>query len=245
MTSKRFDFVVVNVDTSVSSAEMALYAAAQQRQIREHWAPLWQADPTMTVNVQGTSPVAPGLVEVRLIKRPEKAGNMLGYHDQKPDGTPVIYVYVELAQSFGDPWTTVASHEVLEVLGDPRMRRCIEMDDGTIWDAEVCDRVEGDKYLLDGAWLSNFNTPECFEPPADLTGVVYDYLKLTTKPNQVRSNGGYAQERVPGKGWVQHGAMRGYRQFLADAGLGRGARRRARTKTFWQRVVGFFRGWRS
>lgn len=237
MTAKRFDFVVVNVDTSLTPTELAAYAAAQQRQIREHWAPLWQADQTMTVTVGSIIP--DGVVEIRLIRKPTQDG-ALGYHDQKTDGSPIIYVFVDLATALGDPWTAVASHEVLEVLGDPRLRRCIEMDDATIWDSEACDRVEGDKYLLDYVWLSNFNTPECFEPPAVLDGVKYDYLGLTTKPNEVRPNGGYAQERVLGKGWVQHGTMRAYRQHLADAGLGRGARRRARQKSIWQRIIGWF-----
>lgn len=239
MITKRFDFIVMNIDTALTAAELTAYAAAQQRQIREHWAPAWQADPTMTVNVLGAAPVAACSVEIRLIKKPTMAG-AIGYHDQKPDGTPIIYVFTDLAISLGDPWTTVASHEVLEVLGDPRLRRCIEMDDGTIWDAEACDRVEGDKYLIDGVWVSNFNTPECFEPPKDPTGVKYDYLGCTTKPNEVRSNGGYAQQLVSGKGWVQHGEMRAYRQALSDVGLGRGARRRARRKTLWQRIKGWF-----
>lgn len=237
MMMKRFDFVVVDVDAGVSLAERQAYAAAQQRQVREHWAPAWQGDPTSVVRVATPdSPAQPGEVQVRLLKTPTQDG-ALGYHDQLPDGTPVIYVFVELAKSYGDAWTSVASHEVLEVLGDPRLRRCVEAGDGTVWDSECCDRVEQSNYLVDGVLLSNFNTPECFEPPPAGTAA-YDYLKISSSPNQVLP-GGYAQEYRTGAGWTQHGQMSAYRSHLLKMGIGRAARRLARRRPWWRRLLAF------
>lgn len=233
--NSRFDFVVIDVDAGTTLVERQAYAAAQQRQIREHWAPSWQGDPSMCARVAGSATdVRPGEVEIRLLKTPTLDG-AIGYHDQKPDGTPIIYVFVQLAIQLGDAWTSVASHEVLEVLGDPRLRRCIEMADGTIWDAECCDRVERGTYVVDGVVLSNFNTPECFEPPATDVGVKYDWLGQSTAPNQVLA-GGYAQQFLMG-GWKQHGMMSAYRQHLADMGIGRTTRRIARRLPWWRRLL--------
>jgi hypothetical protein len=233
---RRFDFVVVDVDAAVPLAHRRAYAAAQQVQIQQHIAPAWQGDPTMTVRAATPDqPPREGEVEIRLMSKPTLPG-ALGYHDQKDDGTPICYVFCRLAQSLNTDWTAVASHEVCEILGDPRGRLAVEMDDG-FWDREIADRVEGDTYVIevtvDGftakVVMSNFNYPECFEPskkpPAD---VKYDHLGLSKKPNEIRANGGYAQRFDAQKGWVQLGQMSAYRAHLASLGLGRNVRRRAR-----------------
>jgi len=98
------------------------------------------------------------------------------------------------------------------------------MDDGSIYDCEAADRVEADSYDIDGVTVSNFNTPECFEPPKNLHGVKFDYLGLSTKPNEIRP-GGYAQKFDVHTGWHQIGLMRPYRVVLKNMGMGRGLRR--------------------
>lgn len=246
MTPAAWNFVVVEVDSGTASAEVAAYAAAQQRQVREHFAPTWQLPETSVVRVAANQQdVQPGEVEVRLLKNPTMQG-AIAYHAQKPDGTPICYVFVGLSLQLGQPWTVPASHEVLETLGDPRLRRCVEMmTDGSIWDTEVCDRVEQDWYQIDGVWLSNFNTPECFEPDASpAPGTKFDWLGKSTAPNQVRP-GGYAQ-KYAGTKWSQVGQMSAYRQALADLGLGRVTRRAGRRKRswvvrLWHRVARHFR----
>ena len=224
----RFDFVVVDIDAQTPLPERQAYAAAQQRQLREHIAPAWQGDATMCVRVATPdSAPRPGEVQIRLIgTAPKDQQGALGYHAALPDGTPVIYVFLDLALLYGDAWTSIASHEVCEVIGDPRLRLCVEMPDG-IWDREIADRVEGDSYYMDSVQLSNFNYPEAFEPPDDRSGVQYDQMNLSTAPNQVRP-GGYAQHFDPKTGWSQVGEMRGYREHLASLGLGRSARRQDR-----------------
>lgn len=165
----------------------------------------------------------------------------IGVHDRLNDGRPVCNGYLDLAIQNGDTITSVLSHEVLETRADPRLHACVEFDNGEIWDREICDRVEADSYTIDGVVLSNFNTPACFEPNAHfgITGAAhkpphhaaphekFDFLGKSTKPNQVRP-GGYAQRFDPNQGWVMIGAMRGYRQALADKGMTRGTKRRAR-----------------
>jgi hypothetical protein len=222
-------FVVIDIDAGVPLADRVAYAAAQQRQLREHFAPLWDGlgdQDEVRAATPATPPLA-GEVQIRLYANaPANEQGALGVHDRLPDGTPVANVFVALAKQYGDAWTSVASHEVLEVRGDPRLHACIDLDDGTIWDREIADRVEGDTYQIDKVILSNFNTPDAFEP-SGAAGDQFDYLHLSKKANEVRP-GGYAQKFDLAKGWTMVGAMRGYRSAVAAAGLGRPHRRAAR-----------------
>lgn len=236
---KQYNFVVVDIDAGTTAAERLAYAQAQQDQVNLDFGPAWEF-PLSTVVRVASSPtdVKTGEVEVRLIDKPTMDG-AIGYHDQKPDGTPIIYVFVGLAKQLGEEWTVCASHEVLEVLGDPRLRLCVELGDGTIWDHEVCDRVESLSYKRNGVSLSNFNTPQCFEPdPTPQPGVKYDFMGASTAPNQTLA-GGYSQQYTTGQGWSMHqvGAMSAYRKALLNMGIGRVARRQARNPSWFQRVV--------
>lgn len=231
----KLDFCVVDVDAGVSLADRMAYASAQQVQVQQHIAPAWDLDRTMCVRVATPdAPARKGEVQIRLIKNaPANMQGALGYHSTLPDGTPVIYVFVGLAQQYGAKWTTVASHEVGEVLGDPYLRRSVQTDKG-FSALEVCDAVENDEYpvqvTVNGVtatvYLSNFCTPAWFEPPTDLTGVKFDWMGLCKSAGEVRP-GGYAQYFDPQKGWQQVGQMSAYRAHLATLGLGRSVRRAA------------------
>lgn len=232
-------FVVVDVDAKVPLDERHAYAKAQQRQIHFDYATHWGRTGSVRVATPDSPPRA-NEIEVRLINKPTMSG-AVGYHDCKPDGTPIAYVFVGLARDLGMKWTTVASHEVLEIMGDPLLRNAIEMTDG-FWDCEVCDRVEQEEYTVLGVALSNFNYPEAFQPPQELTGVKFDAMGTSTKPNEVRP-GGYAQKFDPKKGWVQVGQMSAYRKTLSDMGLSRGARRRKRYHVKGTWVTRLFARW--
>lgn len=229
--------VLVDVDAKIPLPELEAYAHAQSRQLAEHFAPAWFACDSSVSIASAQRPPEPDEIQIRLLNQPTQDG-ALGYHDETPEGLPIAYVFVGLARDLGAQWTTVASHEVLELRADPYLRRCVMMPDG-FWDAEVADRVEQDSYLVDGVPLSNFNTPQCFEPPKFLAGVKFDYMGLSTKPNEVRP-GGYAQHFDSKCGWVQikHGRVSPYRAQLSAMSLGRGARRKAAlpAPTWWQRL---------
>lgn len=232
-------FAVVDLSRALPVAELAAYAAAQQIQLRLHYAECYDGDGVdddVRCAVDGVT--QPGEVAILLHPSvPVDAGEgALGVHDQQADGTPVIHVYLDLAAKFGETWTSIASHEVLETRADPRLRACVELDDGSIFDKEICDRVEGDCYPIDGVLMSSFNTPSAFEPPIDwreqLKGQkarpgLFDWLGFSSRPNQVRK-GGYAQEFVLGEGWRQHGVASAYRTELAKLALSRGSKRRHR-----------------
>jgi len=214
--------VIVDVDAHLDHAEVVRAAGALTRQCLEHFALAWG----VMASVRAASPNDPPRptewrLELRTVPTMQDA---LGCHDETDDGIPILYVFPALCLSDGTTWTSCASHEILEALADPYGRRCVQADDGTVWDAEVADRCEADTYTIDGVTVSNFNLPACFEPPKNRTGVTYDYMGLSTRPNEVRP-GGYAQKLDPAKGWVQIGTQRSYRAKLAELKLSRGAKR--------------------
>jgi hypothetical protein len=137
----------------------------------------------------------------------------LGYHDRTPHGLPFMKCFPLLDAQDGQPWQPTASHELLETLLDPELSLCFQAPDGTIWAGEVADAVEADTYYLGGVPLSNWCTPSWFQPPADLSGIKFDWMGLCSEPFEVRQ-GGYAQQ-WDGAQWnqveSQDKAMRAYR----------------------------------
>lgn len=215
-------FVIHEIDSGVSSHEIMTAAVALQRQVLEHFSPHWGVFGSVRAATTG-SPVRAGewLIELRKVPTIDGA---LGFHDEQADGTPVMYVFPELCAKEGVSWTSCTSHEILEALADPLLRRCTQANDGTIWALEICDAVEGDSYKINGVEVSNFCLPEWGEPPNNLKGVDFDFLKLCTHPYEIRPNG-YGQTYDPTKGWQQVGQMRTHRLALKSFGLSRGHRR--------------------
>lgn len=225
MTLLAPSIVIVDIDSGTHPDEMLKVANALTAQVMNHFAPAWGVMASVRV---ATAQLPPGPGEWRLeLHKTPTIQDAYGYHDRQLDGTPILYVFPELCAASNVSWSSCASHEVLEALADPYLRRCIQADDGTIWDCEACDRVESETYTIGGVEVSNFNTPACFEPPQDRDGVKYDHLGNSTKPNEVRP-GGYAQRFDLTKGWTMAGQMRPHRQALADLGLGRVMRRAAK-----------------
>ena len=236
-------FCITDVDCGLGLAERQKVAAALQRQLREHFAPAWDglcADAT----VRAATPEAAckdDEVDCRLQKKPTQ-DSALGYHDRSPTGLPIIYIFAALCKAYGEEWSKCLSHELVECAVDPYLQKCVQMENGDIQDLECADRVEADSYLIDGVTVSNFNTKNCFEPPKQTLGVAYDFLRLSTKPDEVRP-GGYSQTFVSGKGWKQNQPSSAYRTALSKEGLSRGARRAARTprRGFFGRLIEMLR----
>ena len=236
-------FCITDVDCGLGLAERQKVAAALQRQLREHFAPAWDglcSDAT----VRAATPdalVADDEIDCRLQKTPTQDG-ALGFHDRSPAGLPIIYIFAALCKAYGEEWSKCLSHELVECAADPYLQKCVQMENGDIQDFEVADRVEADSYQIDGVTVSNFNTKNCFEPPKNTVGLAFDFLRLSTRPNEVRP-GGYSQTFVSGKGWKQNSPSSAYRTALSKAGVSRGARRAAKSpaRGFFSRLFGIIR----
>ena len=235
-------YAVVDLTGTKTQAELTAYAIAQQIQLRTDYASHYDGDGVddEVRAIATEADLAPDESPIRINPTAPNAGE-LGVHDRLPDGRPVCNVYKDLLDKYNESWTSDASHEVLESRDDARLHHIIDLDDGTIIDCEICDRVEADSYSItvtmpDGSGtvlvaMSNFNTPACFEPNGPAGSEQYDHMNLSKAPNEVRP-GGYAQQLDPEKGWVQitHDSIppSGYRTELDARGLSRSSKRRAR-----------------
>lgn len=218
-----FSVVIINIDTAIEDQEIVRAAAALQRQVLEHFFPCWGTAATVrAASASGAPSPEDWVLELRQTPTLEGA---LGVHQVTESGQPLMFDFPVLDAEDGVPWTVTASHEILETLADPWLRRGTQDDEGAWWAVEICDAVESDTYTIDGVYVSNFCLPAWGEPPAIRTTVRFDYLGLCTQPWEVRG-GGYAQRYDPTAGsWVQVGQMRPARKALYDQGLGRAARR--------------------
>lgn len=219
-----FTIALVVVDAKVSQQEVEQVAAALTRQALEHFGPKYGVLFTYRA-ASPAKPAGPTEWQMQLHDQPTMDG-ALGYHDQTIHGLPLLHVFVGLCQQAGIPWSSCASHEGLEAAADPFLRRCVQdQATGNIWALEVCDACEQGTYTIDGVSVSNFCTPEWFEPPSDTTGVKYDQMGQCTAAFQIL-DGGYGQTWDSTKGWTQQGAMKSaYRQKLAELEISRGSRR--------------------
>jgi hypothetical protein len=114
-------------------------------------------------------------------------------------GDPYAHVFAGVSIREGNTWTTgegaisaTASHEVLEMLGDPAANEYCFDGDRRLWSREVCDPVQSDSYRIVGGGMrvvvSNFVLPAYFNPWADGP---YDHLGVLTEPFSI-AKGGYA-----------------------------------------------------
>lgn len=221
---------IVMVDfASGANGDFVAIAAALQRQVQEHFACAPPYGWGLSAAVRFTkdaNDVAPSEWVLGLYAHPDQPG-ALGYHDRN-GSTPLMKIFPQLDMKDGVPWSTTASHEILETLLDPELSRCVQAPSGHFWALEVCDFVENDTYDIDGIPVSNFSLPSAFEPPEKaINDVKYDWMHLSTSPFQIRP-GGYGQW-WDGKKWVQAlaGTKNPARRMLDLWRTSRGARRAA------------------
>lgn len=191
--------ILDNSHAGLSRPDLERIAAALERQLYEHYAPLWQAD-GVDVRVYDSNISLGGDVAPLVIYDTADQAGELGYHAVADNGMALGRVFLAPIFTNGGTLTSgplsvsvTASHEALEMCGDPYVNAWVDVD-GTYEEArELCDRVEGDSYDIDGVCVSNFCGPRSFRPGAG----PYDYLGLTQGPFQVRP-GGYAIRRSGG-----------------------------------------------
>jgi len=200
--------VIVDHGCKIPLADLQKYADAQLVQCNNHFALPPPAGWGMGVqSIRVADAAHPPLADewlLGLFTQPDQPG-ALGYHDTTAAGLPLMKIFPLLDLP---NWTVTCSHEVLETLGDPLLRRAAQDNKGRFWAYENCDAVEEDTYLINGVKMSNFVLIPYFEPPTRLTGVKLDWLGLVKVPLEIRA-GGYGQYWDPRRGWVMVGPTGG------------------------------------
>ena len=177
---------LVDASGTVSSADLAEVAGALNQQVQADFAPVWQL--AATVGAYPSAPAGTWRIELR------KAipGGGLGFHSSAYN-QPFALVDVDAGQ-----WTVTASHELLEMLGDPWGNRLHTAAAPAGWAGtsprvrylvELCDPCAGFTYEVGGVAVSDFLLPSFYRSSS--CGVNrYSHSGALTEPLQV-AEGGY------------------------------------------------------
>jgi hypothetical protein len=169
-------------------------SAALQKQVSRDFGPIWhiRADVSAFTSLESVPLDYWPIIIKDDIGDPTAAG----YHEDH-NGQPFSLV------QYADDWTLTASHELLEMLGDPFGRRMVAAESvipgqGRVqYLVEVCDPSEGAAfaYSINNITVSDFYTPHFFDPVGS-GGVRYSFTNAIKHPREVLP-GGYLSWYVP------------------------------------------------
>jgi hypothetical protein len=200
---------VVNASRLLADAEVLATVVPLQTQIDRDFVPVWKsklAEPEIEVRFAGIGDIPnlePGSWPIFLNRHSADSG-ALGWHDDDPEQKIQIYsrVYVGDCMLLGLSWQTTLSHEALELILNPDVKRVYKMGDGRLVAYEACDAVEADEqaYDIQGFKASNFVTPAYFSSgdPGP-----FDFMKKLTARVPSLTKGGYLSVTSANGNWAQ------------------------------------------
>jgi len=229
---------VINASTVVADSEVQPVVDALQTQVNNDFRPAWGVDAQLTFVPTGSNPV-PGTWWLTILDDSDQAG-ALGYHDLTPDGLPAGKVFAGTDLKYGYTWSVTASHELLEMLGDPNINLTvlIQQNDsaGTLYAYEVCDACEADQfgYTINGVLVSDFVYPSWFEDFRAEGSTQFDQTNRIHKPLDLLS-GGYIGvfDISSGSGWHQVTAEQTPASLSMRANVGSRRERRRVPRQRW------------
>jgi len=200
---------VINESTVLADTDVVPVVAALQKQVTNDFRPIWGTDAELTIVPKGTQP-ANGSWWLVLLDDSDQA-NALGYHDLTAEGLPIGKVFAASDLKAGTSWTVTASHELLEMLGDPNINLTVFVQNnnntaGVLYAYEVCDACEDDSlgYQIDNILLSDFVYPSWFEGFRTEGSTQFDRMNKIQNPFQLLVNGYIGVFNVSsGSGWQQ------------------------------------------
>jgi hypothetical protein len=188
------NLALVSETGRIDISELTTVAAALQKQATRDFGPIWGIAANLSAFAKLED--VPTDYWPVIIRDDIKSSGAAGVH-QDNNGQPFALV------QFSNEWPLTASHETLEMLGDPFGHRLVagrspKTAQGRVnFLVEVCDPCEDRPlaYTVNGVTVSDFCTPHFFDPVA-AAGVRYSFTGAITKPRTIRQ-GGYLSWVVP------------------------------------------------
>lgn len=201
------NIAVINESTAVTDDEVKNFIVAGQIQLDRDYYPIWGMTATL-IFVDKTQPIPTGFWSIVILDNSDQSG-ALGYHDLTQEGLPLAKVFAGDDIKFGLSWTVTASHELLEMMGDPNINLTVfvpTQTGGDIFAFENCDACEDDSlgYDINGIKVSDFVTPSWFNIYAQ-PGTKFDFCGHVTQPFEILPGGyiGVFDISKPHQGWTQ------------------------------------------
>jgi hypothetical protein len=193
----------VRADTDVTPG-----VAALQKRVTNDFRPVRGTYAELTIVPKGTQPCNSSWWLV-LLNDSDQA-DALGYHDLTTEGLPIGKVFAASDLKAGTSWTVTASHELLEMLGDPNINLTVFVQSsnmaGILYAYQVCDACKDDSlgYQIDNILLSDFVYPSRFESFRAEGSTQFDRLNKIQAPLQLLAGGYIGTFNVTsGSGWQQ------------------------------------------
>jgi hypothetical protein len=230
------NIAVVNQSTVVKDADASAITAVLQTQVSRDFFPIWGVDAKLTFVSKGKQAPAGSWV-LAILDNADQAG-ALGYHDTTPDGLPLGKVFAKTTLDDGGAVSVTASHELLEMLGDPDINLTAELDDATgrpakFYAYEVCDACEDDQfgYKIDGILVSDFVYPAYFESFRTAAATQFDFGNHVKAPFSLLAGGYISVLDLANlsQGWQQITPNRNDREARVKSRARIGSRRERRT----------------
>lgn len=202
-----------NESTVLTDAQVQGAMRCLQAQVSGDYYPAYGLIAELTWLPKGRTPI-PGQWQLVFADTSDQAG-ALGYHETTANGDPIGFVFAQSDITDATSWTVTASHELLEMLGDPDISTVEEQDnsDGsmTFRPKELCDVCEDDslgyhKLQSDGTQFrlpdgtpflfSDFVLPAYWNHMAPV-GSKFDFCGHVTAPLQILPGGYIGILQVP------------------------------------------------
>jgi hypothetical protein len=229
---------VINESTVLADADVTPVVAALQKQITNDFRPIWGTDAELLPVPKGAQPPN-GSWWLVLLDDSDQA-NALGYHDLTTDGLPIGKVFAASDLKAGTSWTVTASHELLEMLGDPNINLTVFVQNsdtaGILYAYEVCDACEDDSlgYQIDSVQVSDFVYPSWFETFRAEGSTQFDRMNKIQSPLQLLAGGYIGTFNVAtGSGWQQITAEKRPMNLRNRGAVGTRRERRSTTRDLW------------
>ena len=230
---------LINNYAPLSDDQVNAVAAALQIQVHRDFAPIWGVDADITYYPSSQQPPVSSWL-LGIFDNSDQAG-ALGYHDLTEQGLPLGKIFAGTDAQYGSSWSVTASHELLEMLGDPDINLTVfrQQQDGTgvLYAYETCDACEDDQFAYDinGTKVSDFVFPSWFEEFHG-AGTQYDFCQKINAPFTLLTGGYIGVYNVTaGNGWTQLTADRKTLQYKMRAAIGSRRERRRTLRSEWLR----------
>lgn len=196
--------------------DVARVAAALQRQATRDFGPIW--DVKASVNAFPSLKDVPTGYWPMIVQQDINTPGAAGVHEDK-NGQPFALI------AMSDSWSLTASHEMLEMLGDPFGRRTVpgkspKRGQGRVeFLVEVCDPSESQdfSYQVNGVLVSDFYTPHFFDPH-NAAGIQYSFTGAIKRPREVLKEGYLSWHNQIDDHWYQLTWFTGSKPAVRDLG---------------------------
>jgi hypothetical protein len=202
---------VVNRCSVLADADVLRVMDALQIQVDRDFSPVWDQGANLIFVPKTTNIIPKGCWQL-LVEDTSPEADAAGFHLLTNDGYPIGHVFAKDSIDGGMSYSVTMSHELLELLVDPRIDQVrFDQDTGIIRALEVCDAVEDDSLgydidLSDGkppVKVSAFQKREWFQAGPHVHGTTYSFPPgIVTRAFELAS-GGYIGIWECGKGWSQ------------------------------------------